>query len=157
GPFEPAQMAAPSLLTPQTSSDLQLAAVRMLTPHARAEVASLLLASWSAYSPAMRREVTEALFAHADRLPHLLDALRSRQVLVNQLEPMRLEQLRTHSDAKLRQQARTLLAGNIASDRQKIIASYRAALDLEANVDRGRQAFRKHCATCHRLENEGHD
>lgn len=157
GPFPPARKSAPALLTPQTPSELQLAAIRMLTPHARPQVAGLLLAPWSAYSPAVRREVTEALFARADRLPHLLDALKSGQVLANQLEPMRLEQLRTHADARLRQQARTLLAGNIASDRQKIVASYRAALDLEANVDRGRQAFRKHCATCHRLENEGRD
>jgi putative heme-binding domain-containing protein len=68
-----------------------------------------------------------------------------------------LEQLRTHRDARLRRQARTLLARNLASDREKVVASYRAALDLEANADRGRRAFRKNCATCHRLENEGHD
>jgi putative membrane-bound dehydrogenase-like protein len=157
GPSTPAMKAAPALLTPQTPSDLQLAAIRMLTPHTRAEVADLLLVAWSAYSPAVRREVTEALFARADRLPHLLDALGSGQILANQLEPIRLEQLRTHPDAKLRERALALLAGAIASDRQKIVASYQTALDLEANVDRGRQAFKKNCATCHRLENEGHD
>ncbi len=157
GPFAPVMTAAPGLLTPQTPSDLQLAAVRMLTPHARPEVAGVLLASWSAYSPAVRREVTEALFARADRLPRLLDALKSKEVLANQLEPVRLEQLRKHPDAKLRRQALAVLAGSVASDRQAVVASYRPALDLAANVDRGRQAFRKHCATCHRLENEGHD
>ncbi len=157
GPFAPVRTAAPVLLTPQTPSELQLAAVRMLTPHARPEVAGLLLASWSAYSPAVRREVTEALFARTDRLQNLLDALRARQILPNQLEPIRLEQLRKHPDAKLRQQALALLAGNVASDRLAVVASYREALRLGASVDRGRQAFRKHCATCHRLENEGHD
>jgi putative membrane-bound dehydrogenase-like protein len=157
GPFAPARTAAPALLTPQTPTDLQLAAVRMLTPHARPEVADLLLASWSGYSPAVRREVSEALFARADRLPYLLAALQSKAVLANQLEPRRLEQLRKLPDMKLRQQALTLLAGQAAPDRQKVVASYRAALDLEANVDRGREAFRKHCATCHRLENTGHD
>jgi putative membrane-bound dehydrogenase-like protein len=157
GPFAPARSAAPALLTPQTPTELQLAAVRMLSPHARPEVADLLLASWNTYSPAVRREVSEALFARVDRLPRLLAALQSKQVLANQLEPVRLEQLRKLPDAKLRQQALTLLAGNEAPDRQKVVASYRAALDLEANVDRGRKAFRKHCATCHRLEDAGHD
>jgi putative heme-binding domain-containing protein len=129
----------------------------MLRPHSRPEVAELLLAPWGSYSPAVRREVTETLFARADRLPRLLEALKSKQVLANQLEPGRLEQLRKHADAKVRQQALALLAGNASEDRQTIVAAYRQALALEANAERGRQAFHKHCATCHRLENDGHD
>jgi putative membrane-bound dehydrogenase-like protein len=157
GPFGPAMTAASALLTPQTPPELQLEAVRMLRPHSRPEVAELLLAPWSSYSPAVRREVTETLFARADRLLRLLEALRSKQVLANQLEPGRIEQLRKHVDGKVRQTALTLLAGNASEDRQAIVASYRSALALEANADRGRQVFRKHCATCHRLESEGHD
>jgi putative membrane-bound dehydrogenase-like protein len=157
GPYATALAAAPALLTPQTPPDLQLEAVRMLASHSRPEVADVLLAHWNSYGPAVRREVTESLFARADRLPRLLEALSSKQVLANQFEPRRLEQLRKHADLKIREVALALLAENVSADRQAIVAAYRTALAMEANVDHGRQAFRKNCATCHRLENEGHD
>ena len=105
----------------------------------------------------MRREATEALFARTDRLPHLLDALETKRVLANQLEPSRLEQLRKQADPALRRRAVAVLAGQVAPDRQKVVEAYRAALELKADVARGRAAFRKNCATCHRLENEGYE
>jgi putative membrane-bound dehydrogenase-like protein len=157
GPFAPAAAAATELLNPQTPAELQLAAIRALTPHNRKEVAGLLLASWSTYSPAVRREAAESLFARTDRIPQLLDALEAKKIPANQLEPSRLEQLRKSSDAKLRQRALAVLAGQVASDRQKVVEAYRAVLDLKADVARGRAAFRKNCATCHRLENQGYE
>lgn len=157
GPFGPAEIAAASLLTPQTPAELQLAAIRALSPHDREEVAGLLLASWGAYSPAVRREAAEALFARGDRISKLLDALEAKKILANQLEPSRLEQLRKLPDAKLRQRALAVLAGRVASDRQKVVAAYRDALGLRSDAARGRAVFRKNCATCHRLENEGYE
>jgi putative heme-binding domain-containing protein len=157
GPFAPAAAAAAELLTPQTPAELQLAAIRALTPRGQPEVAGLLLASWGAYSPAVRREAAEALFARGDRIPKLLDALEAKRILANQLEPSRLEQLRKLPDANLRRRALAVLAGQVAADRQKVVAAYRDALELKADVARGRAAFRKNCATCHRLENEGYE
>jgi putative heme-binding domain-containing protein len=114
-----------------------------------------LLAPWSGFSPAVRREAAEALFARAERLPHLLTALEKKEVLANQLEPLRLEQLRNLPDTKLRERARRVLAGQAAADRQKVVESYRAALDLKADAVRGKAAFQKTCTACHRLEGEG--
>jgi putative membrane-bound dehydrogenase-like protein len=155
GPFALVEKVVPDLLTPQTPSDLQLAAVRALAVHAQPKVAEALLASWDGYSPAVRREVQEALFARKDRLPALLDALERKAVQAIQIDPVRLEQLRKHPDAKLRERATKLLAGLTAPDRQKVVEAYQAALDLRADRDRGKAAFKKNCATCHRLENEG--
>jgi putative heme-binding domain-containing protein len=129
--------------------------VRALAPHIRPEVADLLLAAWSGYSPSVRREVVEALFARADRLPRLLDAIEEKKVLSNQLEPLRVEQLRKHSDRKLRERALHVLAGQAAPERRKVVADYRTALDLKADADRGKAVFKKNCVLCHRLENEG--
>src|SRR5205823_3102686 len=75
--------------------------------------------------------------------------------LAGQLEPARVEQLRRHRDARVRARARKVLAGQLAADRQKVVETYRPALDLKADRARGRAVFRKNCATCHRLENEG--
>ncbi|HEY7314851.1 MAG TPA: PVC-type heme-binding CxxCH protein [Gemmataceae bacterium] len=155
GPYALAASAASELLSPQTPPEMQSAMVRALSAHHRPEVADLLLAGWSGYSPSVRREVVEALFARAERLPPLLTAIEEKKVLSNQLEPLRVEQLRKHPDPKLRERARRILAGQSAPERQKVVTDYRAALELKADAGRGRTIFKKNCAVCHRLENEG--
>ncbi len=157
GPYGPLAAVAPGLLTAQAPPEVQLAAVRALALHARPQVAELLLAPWAGYSPAVRREAAEALFARADRLPALLTALEQKKVLANQLEPLRLEQLRKHPNARVREKARPVLAGQVAADRRKVVEAYRDALDLKADAGRGKAVFKKTCATCHRLENEGYE
>jgi len=37
-----------------------------------------------------------------------------------------------------------------------VIEKYRGAVDLKADPRRGREIFRRACATCHKLANEGH-
>ena len=155
GPYALAASAAPDLLNAQTPPEVQLAMVRALSAHARPEVAELLLASWSGYGPSVRREAVEALFARAERLPALLTALEVKKVLANQLEPLRIEQLRKLRDAKLRDRAIRALAGQLTSDRRKIVAAYSAALALRSDAAQGKAVFKKNCSVCHRLENEG--
>src|SRR5262249_62038996 len=46
-------------------------------------------------------------------------------------------------------------AGLTSSDRRKVLDEYRIALDLNGDAGRGKAVFKKTCATCHRLENEG--
>jgi putative membrane-bound dehydrogenase-like protein len=155
GPYALAAAAAADLLHPQTPPEVQSAMVRALSLHPRPEVADLLLAGWNGYSPAIRREVVEALFARADRLPRLLDAIEQKKVLSNQLEPLRLEQLRKHANSDIRMRARRLLAGQATPERQKIVTAYRDSLELKADTTRGKAVFKKNCTVCHRLDNEG--
>jgi putative membrane-bound dehydrogenase-like protein len=157
GPLAPLAAAAPELLTPQAPPELQLAAVRALSAHSHASIAPLLLRSWAAYSPAVRREVVEALFARPQRIASLLEALEGKKVLANQIEPVRIEQLRKLSDGALRQRAIRVLADQAAADRRQVVEAYRAALELKADVARGKAVFKKNCTTCHRLENDGYE
>jgi putative membrane-bound dehydrogenase-like protein len=155
GPFAPAGPALRQLLAPRHPGEVQLAAVRALSQHSQPQVASLLLASWNGYSPGLRREVLEALFARPERLTRLLDAIEKKQVLAGQLEPLRVQQLRKHPNRALRHRAVKLLAGRGTPDRRKVVEAYRPALALKANAARGKLVFKKNCATCHRLQNEG--
>ncbi len=155
GPYGLAASAAEDLLTPQTPPEVQSAMVRALSLHPQPDVADRLLAGWSSYSPSVRREVVEALFARADRLPHLLDAIDKKKVLSNQLEPLRLEQLRKHPNGDIRKRAQRLLAGQATPERQKIVAAYRDALEEKADPTRGKAVFKKNCTICHRLEDDG--
>ena len=95
--------------------------------------------------------------ATRQRLVQLLNAIEKKQVLASHLEPARLAQLRKHPDPKLRQRAEKLLAGQVTPARQKVVADYQPALDLKADVDRGRALFRKNCTACHRLEDHGQE
>jgi putative membrane-bound dehydrogenase-like protein len=154
GPFKLLASVAGDLLSPQAPPELQLATVRALSAHSHPLVAELLLASWSSYGPGVRREAAEALFARAERLPALVEALEQKKVLANQLEPLRLEQLRKNADAAVRQRAMRVLAGQ-DTDRRKVIEVYRAAFDLKADAGRGKAVFKNNCTACHRLDNEG--
>jgi len=155
GPFVIAADVFPPLLVPQEPQEVQLAAVRALSQHTNPKVGELLLKSWGGYSPGVRREVLEAVLSRPERVQTLLEAMTTKKVLASQLEPARLDQLRNLSNPKLRQQAVKLLAGQVAPDRQKVVAAYQAALDLKGDAGRGKMVFQKTCATCHRLENVG--
>jgi putative membrane-bound dehydrogenase-like protein len=143
------------LLDPQAPPQLQLAAVRALSLQVHPDVAAGLLAQWKTYSPTLRREVIEALFAREDRLGQLLDAMAHNRVPPGQLEPARLDRLRKHPNQELRERGRSILGRLGVSDRRNVLTAYRAALDLPADHLRGKAVFKKTCATCHRLENEG--
>jgi putative heme-binding domain-containing protein len=155
GPYSIAGPTLQELLAPRIPGELQLAAVRALSRHHHPKVAETLLAPWRSYSPNIRREALEAVFAKADRLPALLTAMEQNQVQLSQLEPFRLDRLRKLPDAKLRQRAEKLLAGLASSDRQKVVDGYRPALDIKGEPLRGKAVFKKTCTTCHRLESEG--
>jgi len=157
GPFALLEKAAPDLVNPQTPPELQLAAVRALALQRDPAVPALLLAAWGAYSPAVRREVQEALFARADRLPALLDAVERKAIPPMQLDPLRVEQLRKHADARIRQRAQVLLSGQLAPARQKVVEDFRPALELLSDLKRGQAVFVKNCITCHRLDNQGRE
>ena len=111
------------LLKPQTSSDIQLAAVRALANQDYPKVAETLLASWEGYSPQIRREVLEALFARPDRVSQLLDAIEAKKVFAGQLEPSRLDLLRKYPNAKIRQRASRTLDFCVLAGRKQSAAS----------------------------------
>jgi putative membrane-bound dehydrogenase-like protein len=155
GPFSIASKPLATLLDPHSATELQLTSIRALSLHKEPKVAEILLAPWRSYSPSVRREVLEAVFARSERLPALLNAIEQKTVLASQLEAFRIEQLRKNPDRHLRERALRLLSTLTGSDRQKVVESYRSALQLPGDVGRGKSVFGKICSTCHRLENVG--
>jgi putative membrane-bound dehydrogenase-like protein len=155
GPFQVAAKPLQNLLSPLNPTEIQLAGIRALSLHSDASIPVALLAAWPNYSPSVRREVLEAIFARGDRLPYLFKAIEEKKVLAGQIDPFRLTQLRKHANPQIRQRALTLFASQVAADRQKVVDNYRPALDLNAVAERGKAVFKRACATCHRLEDVG--
>jgi putative membrane-bound dehydrogenase-like protein len=154
GPFSACAKLS-DLLEPTNSTEIQLAAVRVLSLHDDAKAGEMLLSPWSGFSPIVRREAFEALLARPGRIKQLLDAVEKKQILVSQLDAARVDQLRKHPEETIRKRAQALLASQVAPTRQKVVEEYRAALELKPDFARGKALFKKTCATCHRLENEG--
>jgi putative heme-binding domain-containing protein len=153
--FERVQASLVAALNPRQPQPLQLAAVRTLSAYGDRRVAALLLAPWKMYTPPVRREALEALLSRADRVPALLDALDAGDVRRGDIEVDRRAQLIQHRDPAIRERAKKLLGAATSEDRGKVIARFRPALDGSVSADRGKEAFKKHCATCHRFQGEG--
>jgi putative heme-binding domain-containing protein len=154
--FADAGPALRALLAPQSPVELQVAAVRALANHENAKVGLLLLEAWKSASPSLRRELLDALLGRADRASQLLDAIEGKQVLASQLEPAKALLLRKYPDPKIRARADKVLKDQNAPDRQQVIDRDESAkLEHKPEPTRGKLLFKKTCAVCHRLENEG--
>jgi len=104
---------------------------------------------WSAgavYSPAVRRECAEALFARSERILALLDAVEKKQVLANHLEPARIALLKKHRDEAVRQKAEKVFAGAVAVKRQQVIDAYKDGPGPESGPRARQDGVQERCA-----------
>jgi putative membrane-bound dehydrogenase-like protein len=156
-PWEIAQPVLTRLLTDEPLQEARLATVRALANQPRPEIAALLLKPWPGYTPAVRREVTEALLRQPDRTLALLREVEAGRVKPGDIDVLRTRQLLSHTRPDIRELAKKLLQDNIPADRKKVLDKYRAALELKGDPKRGLEVFRKNCATCHRVAGVGVD
>jgi putative membrane-bound dehydrogenase-like protein len=144
------------LLEKRVDQDLRLAAVRAVAAHPQKEAAALLLDAWAGATPAVRREVLEALFQRGEWLVLLLEQIESGKIQASELDPARIRQLLDNRRADIRQRARKALAKELPEERQRVLQRYRSVLTQQkGNVQRGREVFHKNCATCHRIADVG--
>lgn len=156
-PWETAEPVLNRLLREEPAQEIRLAAVRALSAQPRTEVAGLLLEGWRSYTPAIRREVADAMLRQSVRIGSLLDALESRQVLPGDLDAAHVRQLVNSGLPALRDRARTLLQESLPRERLQVLERYQEALHLSGDARHGREVFAKNCATCHRVADAGVD
>jgi len=154
-PWEAAGPTLSRLLAEDPDQDVRIAAVRALASHPRAEVAGRLLGVWRSATPPVRRELANALAARPDRVAALLDAVEAGSVSAREIDPALARRLNGSGPAGLRARAQTLLAAAVPEARLAVLERYQAALASPGDPYRGREVFRKQCATCHVLEGFG--
>ncbi len=145
------------LLADEVTQEIRIAAVRAMAQHTDKAVPDLLMKSWRAYTPALRREVTEAMFRSPDRILVFLNEIEAKRVRPGDLDTLRTRQLLNHSQPNIRVLAGKLLHDNLPADRQETLQKYQAALTLKGDGKRGQEIFKKNCATCHRVAGIGID
>lgn len=154
-PWETAETPLRQLLTGDVSQETRLAAIAALAAQQRPEVAALLMKNWRGYSPAVRREVTEAMLRQPARIQSLLDELEGGRVKPGDLDATRVQQLVNNKNPEIRDRSRKLLRDNLPAERKQVLDRYQGALALSGNSDRGKAVFQKNCATCHQIAGIG--
>ena len=122
---------------------------------ARATKLLLTPGAWAGYSPALRETVLNALLARRSQLEPLLAALEAGGPPVSALSTAGRQVLEKHPDAGIRERAARLF-DPVEANRAAALDRAKTALSLAAHPAHGRELFKTLCATCHRLEREGH-
>ncbi len=143
------------LLAARHPQELQLAALSSLTKFADPAAAAFLIATWPNLSPRLRLAATEALFSRPAWRDAVLTATEAGEFPSSDLEPARLKLLESHADPGVRARAQRLQSRLRLGRRQDVVAEYLPALNLRGDALRGKAAFQKNCATCHRLDQFG--
>ncbi len=146
-----------SLLRPQSSPELQSAAIAAMARSGRSDVPPVLLASWNGQTPALRGQILDAFVVREAWAGRLLDAVEKGQIASNQIDARRRQQLVASSNELVRTRAAKLLDAAVNSNRQVVVDQYlKAAAAHSLDAAAGKAVFAKRCANCHRLEEVGH-
>lgn len=144
-----------SLLDYRQPQSIQLEALATLSRFAEPEVVGIVTERFPEMPPKLRGESLELVLSRPQWVGRLLDAIESGDFAASDLDAARIERLRNHPDKSLAARAEKSLASLELGRRADVVAMYQEALKLEGDVERGRQAFRKTCSACHRLEDFG--
>ncbi|MFI5457676.1 MAG: PVC-type heme-binding CxxCH protein [Isosphaerales bacterium] len=155
--FEQAGQTLLRLVDPEQPSTLQAAAVRALGSHHDDRVATSLLAAghFATYPPSLRDEVLSTLIAQSHHLGGLLAALEDGRVPTGAIDALHRRELTQHRDPEIRRRAAQLF-GAVQGDRAKVYEAYKDVVTAKADPRSGRAVFRRECASCHRLDQEGY-
>lgn len=145
------------VLNPRSSPKVQLAAVEALSRMRHKDVSAALLLNWSGFSPAVRSDVVDALLGSSGRIDSLLNAIKQKQVKLNEIARDKKDLLLNHPNQSIRKRARKVLGNEVNSDRAKIVAAYQGALDLKGDIERGKKIYMKNCSGCHKVGDQGHN
>lgn len=142
-------------LDPRQAVSVQMAAVKALGDYPNAESTAVLLAGWNGYAPTVRAAVVDAMLSREERTLALLQSAERGRASVADLDIARCEMLCQHKNSAIAQLAKKVFGESASPDRAKVIASYRAALELPATVANGAKVFERNCAGCHKVDGKG--
>jgi putative membrane-bound dehydrogenase-like protein len=144
------------LIDPKQPEAVQAAAARALGRIRGAEIGEFLLQRWRAMTPPVRIEAADAMLTDPERPKLLLAAIKNDSVQPWTVPARVKHSLLMSRDAALREEARGLLEEK-AGEREKVLRTYEAALQMKSDPQKGQQVFERVCAKCHKLNGVGHD
>lgn len=144
-----------SLVSAENSDAVRATVIETLGKLRDERVAQVLLGAWRGFAPAARSQALDIVLARDNLLEAFLAALEQGQLNASEIDTTRRQRLLTHRTAAIRDRAKKVFTAG-SEDRRKLIADYLAKTNVTVDPARGEQAFTKHCAVCHRLNERGH-
>jgi putative heme-binding domain-containing protein len=87
----------------------------------------------------------------------LLDAVEAGQVVRADIDVSTRQLLSTYADKGIRDRVATLLVDAGNADRRQVLLEHQDVVQLSGEPTRGEEVFKKHCASCHSIDNIGQD
>jgi putative membrane-bound dehydrogenase-like protein len=137
--------------------EVQVAAVRALIRAGGEDRIASLLEGWAGYTTVVRREVLAGCFSKAALFPRVLDHLEKGMLRATELEPHHRDALLKHPSGEFQERARRALKPKGAEEIEAVVESVFAKMSmLKADLLAGEKVYLQNCATCHRLDGQGH-
>jgi putative heme-binding domain-containing protein len=152
-PWERSGEALLKLALDESSPELANVALKSVAAYPKSEVSAALLAGWARYTPSRRDAVLGALLSVPFHLKAVLAAVETKQIPASVFTGVRRRQVLASKDPAIKARAEKLLT---VSARPEALAEASKALALKPNPSEGRAVFNAVCASCHRLDREGH-
>ncbi len=145
-----------ALVTTREPEPIQREAARGLVASGDAAALAGVLARIAELEPAVRAAAAGAMLDRAATIPPLLAAIERGEVPPNAVPLERRKALLESPDEAIRTQAAALFAAPAALGPDEL-AALTAAVRRGGDQSRGREAFARHCAACHRAATPGGD
>jgi len=146
--------AATSILGGSAPIEVQRSAARALGRVADRPSLQNALERWEVLPLVIRRELAWACAASEPGARTLLAGVERKHIPSAEVEPALADLLRAHRNPEVRSLAAKTLP-RAAADRSRIVGQFQSVLNLVGDAGRGKQAFEKHCRTCHLFRGDG--
>jgi len=141
------------LIQPQEPVRLQQEVLSYLSHTADGGYANFLMERWKGLSPEVRNTAVASLLNSDSRIHALLDGLEQGTVLPSHIPWGNTVFLMNQKDPAIRDKARALLVPS-ESEKEDVIRSFQAALEMEGVPEKGLQVYEENCSICHQMTEE---
>ena len=148
GHFNIVEPVLDKILVPNATPNVEVAAIDSLAAFDDPDVAKIILAHWANLSPQAHEHAFDALVGHKNRVPILLQAVRSGKLDRAALDGSVRSHLYENPDPAIVKEARALLSST-SGDRAQVVAHYQGVLTTPGNAFQGKIVFQANCARCH--------
>jgi putative heme-binding domain-containing protein len=142
------------LLGVRQAPDIELAAIAALAKRQEKSVVDALLGSWSSLGPEYRTAVLNVLLSRDAWTTELLNRIDRGQISAHQIGTSTRQRLLQHTQSNVRERAQQLF-GVVSQQRTQLLERYTSVASLTPAPEQGAKLFAQHCATCHRLKEQG--
>ena len=155
-PLAFAQHTLRSLLSPETASELQLAAVEALSAYRDPQIARWLLKGWDAWGPDLRLKVGETLLSRDEWTKVFLQSVVNGDCSAAQVNALQRHRLTSHRDKEISSLAVRAFPDATSDNRSVVLTRYQSAVEGNGKIENGFSIFQRECTSCHRVAGKGH-